>query len=150
REIAHAEHLGAGDVDRHGRSGGDAYGTDDVVEGVGLPDHVDVAHRHIDRAAVAHAGGDINEHAVAKLHRVVEPDERHAGAVLAGGVGEGLLTLQAGGGVVAVGLRGDGFVGTGRGGCHKRINAAGGEGDDAGAPVALRGDAGDGDVHLFQ
>ena len=48
---------------------------------VALPDHVHVAHRDMHRLAIAHAPRDVHEHAVAQVYGVVEPHDRHAGAM---------------------------------------------------------------------
>jgi hypothetical protein len=51
--------------------------------GVALPDHVDVAHREVDRLAVAHLAADVVQHAVAHVDRVVQPEQAARRAVLA-------------------------------------------------------------------
>ena len=46
--------------------------------GLALPDHVDVAHGHVNGLVGEHLGRDIEQHAVAHVDRVLEPHQRRA------------------------------------------------------------------------
>ena len=68
---------------------------------VALPDHVDVAHGHVDRLAVAHLAGDVVEHAVAQVDRVVQPEDSARRAAPSRSTSEHALAADAAGGVLA-------------------------------------------------
>ena len=51
--------------------------------GIALPDHVDVAGGEIDRLPRKHARGDVMEHAVAHIDRIVEANDAAGRAVQA-------------------------------------------------------------------
>src|SRR6185369_6677751 len=69
--------------------------------GIALPDHVDMAHRHVDLHAVTHLGADVVQHAVAHVDGVVEPEDAARRAMQAGEILEHALAPDAGIGVVA-------------------------------------------------
>ena len=50
--------------------------------GITLPDHVDVAHRHIDNSARADFPGDVVQHAVAQIDRIIETKQTPGRPVL--------------------------------------------------------------------
>src|SRR6478609_3152966 len=72
---AHAHRLRAADIERARRHGAMAQRTQHHGIGIALPDHVDVARSEVDRLACEHACGDVVQHAVAHVDRIVEADD---------------------------------------------------------------------------
>ncbi len=68
---------------------------------VALPDGVEIAHRHVDRLAGQDLLGHVDQHAVAHLVGVVQPDQGHGDAQRLAEIGEDPLAAQAAHGVVA-------------------------------------------------
>ena len=75
RQRADADGLRPADVERRGRRGAMAQRAQRLRIGVALPDHVDMAHGHVDRLAGLDLARDVVQHAVAHVDRVVEPDQ---------------------------------------------------------------------------
>src|SRR5215831_3101546 len=75
RQGADAHRLRSADVERARRHRAMAEGAQHHVIGVALPDDVDVAGGEIDRLARAYAGGDVVQHTVAHVDRVIEADD---------------------------------------------------------------------------
>ena len=106
--------------------------------GVALPDDVDMAHRHVDRLAALHLRGDVEQHAVAHVDRVVEADDAgpacrsapRSTRTCARGRG---TTARSRRPAPAASLRSAPASPTRR----QRIDVAGREGDDPRRPVAL-------------
>ena len=99
--------------------------------GVPLPDHVDLAHRDVDRLAVAHLARDVVEHAVAQVDRIVEPVDQ-TGVPRVSEYQCSPLAPDAAGGVFAR-RRQERLVLARAARCHReeRVDVAGRERDDA-------------------
>ncbi|MFM9032632.1 MAG: hypothetical protein ACKOTF_18545 [Opitutaceae bacterium] len=95
RTLRDREDVRAGDVHRGRRRRREIVRADLVVHRVTLPGDVLVAGRHVDRLALENPAGDIDQQAVAELHRVVQADQRDARAMPTRDVGERLLTSEA-------------------------------------------------------
>ena len=138
RQPAHAHGLRAADIERARRHRAMTERAQHHVVGVALPDHVDVADREVDRLAGEHARGDVVQHAVAHVDRVVEADDAARRAARAREILEHGLARDAGIG-----------IGAGRRRRRRRfgraavvhvdigVNAAGRIGDDARAREGL-------------
>src|SRR5688572_6678423 len=120
-------------------------GTQGHGVGVALPDDIDVAGREIDGRAAEDFAGDVVEHAIAAVDRVVEPEQQRLGAVACRLPLDGAFAAHAAVGVFAG--RGEGIVlGRPTGGYgDEGIYTAGREGDEAAVPERcgdLRGEQG--------
>ena len=88
-------------VERLGRRRAVRAGSAAHRVGVALPDHVGVAHRHVDRLAVAHLARDVVQHAVAQVDRVVEAEDQARRAARLGVPAQHALAAEAARRVVA-------------------------------------------------
>src|SRR5437879_791789 len=79
---------------------------------VALPDHVESGDCELDGFAGMHFACDIDEHAVAKVDRIVEAEQKTSEAVVIREVLEDALAPQAGLRILAHGVRGIAFVRT--------------------------------------
>ncbi len=86
-----AKRRGVGEGERRERRG----------VGIALPDAVHVSHRQVDRCAVEQAPGEVDEDAVAKVDRVVEPEQDAPRSPSLRGILEDALASHARGGVFA-------------------------------------------------
>src|SRR4051794_37007798 len=74
-EIAHGENLVAADIDRRSRRLAMRQAAQRLRGSVALPDEIDMAEADIDRFALQHLAGDVVQHAVAHVDRVVEAEQ---------------------------------------------------------------------------
>src|SRR6476620_12411964 len=75
RQPAYAHRLRPADIERARRHGAMTQRAQHHCIGIALPDHVDVAGRQIDRLGGEHARGDVVQHAVAHVDRIVQSDD---------------------------------------------------------------------------
>src|SRR3954451_13564794 len=93
---AHAHGLRAADIERARRHGAMTQRAQHYGIGIALPDDVDVARSEVDRLACEHARGDVVQHAVAHVDRVIESDDAPRRSARAREISEHALARDAG------------------------------------------------------
>src|SRR5205814_9131786 len=95
RELAHGKSLRPRDVDHERRRRRARQTLDGNTIRVALPDDVHVAHRQRNRLTAPNANGDVDEHAIAQIDGVIEPNTSDARTVAVGGELEEPLATDA-------------------------------------------------------
>ena len=106
--------------------------------GIALPDEIDMAEADIDRRALEDLGRDVVQHAIAHVDRVVEAEQPARRFELVREIFEHALAADAGLRVFAGRIGRHALVGAFAIDGHERIDAAGGERDDARGREGLR------------
>ena len=114
---------------------------------IALPDEIDVTEADVDRLARKYLDGDVVQHAVSHIDRVVQTEQAARRRMLAREILEHALAADAGLGVFAGRIGGDGFVRALAADGDERIDASGRERNDARTCKGLRDHRGDVRVH---
>ena len=75
REIAHAEDFMAADIDRRSRRVAMRQAAQRHRIGIALPDHVDVAHAHVNWPPLEDFLADVQQDAIAQVDGIVQPEQ---------------------------------------------------------------------------
>src|SRR5438105_9232341 len=129
-EVAHRQDFVAADIDRRGRRIAMRQTTQRLCGRVALPDEIDVAEADVDRLALEDLAGDVVQHAVAHVDRVVEPEQPSGRRILLREILEHALAPDAGLRILARRIGGHVLVRAFAVDRHERIDAAGRERDD--------------------
>ena len=115
--------------------------------GVPLPDRIEVSHRHIDGLAPRHASGQIDEHAVPHLRRVVQPQDGDGDTDRVAEVLEDAFAREAAHGVLADGSRTIFLARAGAATARESVDVPGREHDDSAAAISRADERGKMRVH---